>query len=84
MQICDYTNTLADFMPFFERTSRVKSLKDYAGITVVSVLAAPPALTGVEAAFERQVERLKAIIAARAFRAKRVLLYVPPGRVLPI
>lgn len=84
MQICDHTDVLEDLIPFFEATSRAKSLKDYGGVTLVFTLAAPPALRGVEASFERQVARVKSIIAAKKFGAKRVLLYVPPGRLLSI
>lgn len=84
MQVCDHTEVLEDLIPFFEATSAAKSQKDYGGVTVVFVLAAPPALPGVEASFERQIERIKSIIAAHKFKAKRVLLHVPPGRLLPI
>ena len=84
LQVCDHTEVLEDLIPFFEATSKVKSQKDYGGVTVVFTLAAPPPLSGIEVTFERQVERIKTIIAAHKFKAKRVLLYVPPGRVLPI
>ena len=84
MQICDPADVLGELMPLFETTSKAKSLKDYSDVTVVFVLAAPPALHGIEASFERQVERLRAIIAANAFKAKRVFLYVAPCRVLRI
>jgi hypothetical protein len=80
LHICDYTEVLNEFMPFFEVTGKDKSLKDYSGVTVVFVLAAPPALVGVESVFERQIERLKAIIAENKFKAKRVFLYVPHGQ----
>lgn len=84
MQICDHTEVLNEFIPFFTATSKAKSLKDYSGVTVVFALAAPPALAGVEAVFEQQVERLKNIIAANKFKAKRVFFYVPHGRVQQI
>lgn len=84
IQVCDHTEVLNEFIPFFEATSKAKSLKDYSGVTVVFALAAPPALAGGETVFERQVERLKGIIAANNFKAKRVFLYVHPGRVLQI
>jgi hypothetical protein len=84
MQVCDYTKVLNEFIPFFEATSKAKSLKDYSGVTVVFALAAPPAIAGHEVVFERQVEYLKGIIAANKFKAKRVFLYVPYGRVQQI
>lgn len=84
MQVCDHTEVLNEFIPFFEATSKAKSLKDYSGVTVVFVLAAPPALAGLESVFERQVEHLKGITADNKFKAKRVFLYVPHGRVLQI
>ncbi len=84
VQVCDHTEVLNEFVPFFEATSKAKSLKDYSGVTVVFVLAAPPALAGEEAVFGRQVERLKGIIAANKFKAKRVFLYVPHGRIQQI
>lgn len=83
-QVCDHTEVLNEFIPIFEATSKAKSLKDYSDVTVVFALAAPPALAGGEAVFERQVERLKGIIAANKFKAKRVFLYVPPSWVLQI
>ncbi len=84
MQVSDHTEVLNEFVPFFEATSKAKSRKDYSGVTVVFALAAPPALGGTEAVFERQVERLKSIIAANKFKAKRVFLYVPHGRLQQI
>lgn len=84
MQICDHTDVLKDLVPFFEDTIKAKSLKDYGGVTLVFTLAAPPALRGVEASFEWQVAHIKSIIVAKKFKAKRVLLYVPPGRLLPM
>ncbi|WP_339780563.1 hypothetical protein [uncultured Marinobacter sp.] len=79
--ICDWTEILNEFFPFFEATVKKKSLKDYSGITVVFILAAPPALPGLEEVFERKVERLKEIIANHNFNARRVFLYIPSGRV---
>lgn len=76
---CDYTEVLDEFFSFFEATSKAKSLKDYSGVTVVFYLATPPALAGLEAVFDQKVERLKGIIAANKFKAKRVFLYVPYG-----
>lgn len=84
VQVYDHTEVLNEFISFFEATSKAKSLKDYSGVTVVFTLAAPPALAGEEAVFERQVERLKGIIAANKFKAKRVFLYVPHGRIQQI
>lgn len=84
MQICDYTEILNDYIPFFEITSKAKSRKDYSGITVVFALAAPPALAGLESAFEQQVERLRGIIVENKFNAKRVFLYIPPHHLLQI
>lgn len=83
-QVCDHTEVLNEFIPLFEATSKAKSLKDYSGVTVVFTLAAPPALAGGEVVFEQQVERLKVIIAANKFKAKRVFLYVHPSRILQI
>ncbi len=84
VKVCDYTEVLNEFIPFFEATSRAKSLKDYSGVTVVFALASGPALAGMEAIFEQQVERLRDIIAKNKFNAKRVFLYVPHGWLLQI
>lgn len=84
VEICDWTEVLNEFIPIFESTVKNKSLKDYSGISVVFVLAAPPALSGLEEVFERNVDRLKNIIAAHNFKAKRVFLYIPYGRVQQI
>ncbi len=84
MKVCDHTEVLNEFLSFFEKKSKDKSLIDYSGVTVVFALAAPPPLAGVEAVFDRQVERLRGIIAENKFNAKRVFLYVPPDRLLKI
>ena len=84
LQVIDHTEVLEELIPFFEATAKAKSLKDYGGITLVFSLAAPESLPGVEASFELQLVRICSIIAANRFRAKRVLLYVPPGRIIPI
>jgi hypothetical protein len=84
IQVQDLTEVLEEFFPFFEKSAKAKSAKDYSGVTVVFYLASPPPITGAEAVFERQVERLRGILAARTFKAKRVLLYVNPARVLPV
>ena len=84
IQVCDPKEVLKEFIPFFEATIKAKSLKDYSVVTVVFYLAAPQALAGYERDFERQVEHLKSIIAANKFKAKRVLLYVHPGRAMQI
>jgi hypothetical protein len=48
------------------------------------MLASPPPLAGVETSFVQQVDSIKNIIAGNAFKAKRVLLYVPPRQIIQI
>lgn len=84
IDVCDWKEILDDFMPYFEKTAKAKSLKDYSGVSVVFVLSAPPALPGLEQVFESKIERLRGIIATQNFNAKRVFLYIPHGRVQQI
>lgn len=84
IDICDWKEILDDFIPYFEKTAKAKSLKDYSGVSVVFVLSAPPALSGLEQVFGRKIKQLQDIIATQNFNAKRVFLYVPHGRVQQI
>jgi len=80
MQICDPKDVMQNLLPYFEATSTAKSQKDYSGVTLVFALAVPPPLRGVEASFEQQIERIRSILVTQSFKAKRVLLFIPPSR----
>ena len=61
---------LNEYIPFFEKTTETKSLKDYSDVTLVLVLSSPHAITGLQADFDNQVEYIKSIISRNKFKAK--------------
>ncbi|HEX2542955.1 MAG TPA: hypothetical protein VHM00_17970 [Caldimonas sp.] len=84
MQAPDHDDPLGSLYPSIDRTAQSKSQKDYGGVTVVFSLPVPPPLASIAKHFNRQVEEIRALIARNRFKAKRVVLFVPPGRVITV
>jgi hypothetical protein len=84
MQATDPEDPLGSLYPFVDRTARSKAQKDYGGVTVVFSLPVPPPPASIAKHFDRQVDEIRALIARNRFKAKRVVLFVPPGRVITV
>lgn len=84
VDIRDYTDPLGSFIPYIRATAKAKSIKDYKGITIVFILAAPPPIAGTEALFAVQVSEIAQIISENSFNATKVLLFVPPSQTIII
>lgn len=83
-EIRDYTDPLGSLIPFIRTTAKAKSLKDYRGITLVFVLAAPPPITSTESSFADQVAQITQLISENTFSATKVLLFLPPHQIIDI
>lgn len=68
-------------MPIIERTAKSKSLKDYSDSTIVFLLPNLPHYPGFELQYDEQLRRVRDKLAECTYRAKRVLMFVPPDRV---
>ena len=84
MQVTDHENPLSSLYPFVDSTAQSKSQKDYGGVTVVFSLPVPPPPASIAKHFDRQVDEIRALIARYRFKAKRVVLFVPLGRVVTV
>ena len=67
-------------LPILERTARSKAIKDYSDATLVFILPPLPHYASYEDQYNAQLQRLRDAISKHRFRAKRVLMFVPPSR----
>ena len=77
----DPGDDLEDLIPVIERTALKKSVKDYSDATVVFNVSAFSAFKGFESRHEAQLERIRSALATTGFRAKRVYVIFPTGKV---
>jgi hypothetical protein len=69
-----------ELIPIIERTASKKALKDYSDATVVFNVSALPPFKGFETRHENQIERVRGVLSAVGFKAKRVYILHPPER----
>ena len=72
---------LEELMPIITRTASKKAIKDYSDATVVFNVSTLPAFEGFEERHEEQVARIRSTLAKAGFRAKRVFMMLPSGKV---
>ncbi len=75
------SDEIEGLIPIIERIARKKAVKDYSDATVVFNVCALPPFKGFEAQHQEQLMRIRRILAAVDFRAKRVFLLHPSGEV---
>ena len=81
LRVGDPGDDLEDLMPIIAHTALKKSVKDYSDATVVFNVSACPAFEGFGLRQEEQFGRIRSTLAAAGFRAKRVYVLFPGGKV---
>jgi len=76
----DFVNAI----PRIVATCEEKAIKDYRDCTLVIVITPQRPYAGFEDRFERTLEQLVRHLSGIRFKAKRVLLFVHPDRVVPV
>lgn len=71
-------------LPQVLKTCRDKAQKDYGDCTLVIILDVLSPFPGFEGAHEKKLQTMVSAISDIKFKAKRVVLFVLPNRVLPI
>ena len=75
---------LDSLFPFVHATCQAKALKDYSDCTLVVVIAAIAPIQGHDKNFDAKLHAMAKELSTIPFKAKRVVLFNPPSRVLPI
>jgi hypothetical protein len=83
-RIGDPGSEIEELLPHVLQTARAKAQKDYGGCTLVIVLGIQPPIAGFEAVHEARVQQIVSGVSEIHFRARRVVLFVPPNRIVAI
>lgn len=81
LHVGDPGDDLEELLPIIQHTAAKKAIRDYSDATVVFNISALPPFKGFEERHEEQVARIRNAIATTDFRAKRVFLMLPSGKV---
>jgi hypothetical protein len=70
--------------PFVLDACRKKAIKDYSDCTLVVIVGVEPPYSGFEHVYTEKIACLLKAVSELKFRARRVVLFVPPSQVLPV